>query len=70
MAIVVGYYAFGGSCSDCSFFTACLRVITLAAILTAGVFLSSVHGYCVFCTVRAQAVLQTEITRVLVASSQ
>ena len=36
---------------------ACLRVITLTALQTIGVFLSSVHDYRAFCTV--QAVLQT-----------
>ena len=48
---------FGGSWFDCSFFTACLRVITLTALQAAGVFLSCVHDYRAFCTV--QAVLQT-----------
>ena len=39
--IVVDYYVFGGSWFDCPFFIACLRVITLTALQTAGVFLSS-----------------------------
>ena len=55
--MVVDYYVFVGSWFDCSFFTACLRVITLTARQTAGVFLSCVHDYRAFCTV--QAVLQT-----------
>ena len=39
------------------FFTACLRVITLTALQTAGKFLTCVHYYRAFCKV--QAVLQT-----------
>ena len=55
--IVVDYYVFGGFWFDWSIFTACLRVITLAALQTACVFLSCVYDYRAFCTV--QAVLQT-----------
>ena len=49
--------------------TACLRVITLTALQTAGEFLSCVHDYRAFCTV--QAVLQTAtiIAAVLVVVS-
>ena len=55
--VIVIYDVFGGSCFYCPFFTACLRVITLTVLQTAGVFLSCVHDYRAFCTV--QAVLQT-----------
>ena len=50
-------------------FTKGLRVITLTALQTAGVFLSCVHDYRAFCTV--QAVLQTAtiIAAVLVVVS-
>ena len=50
--IVVDYYVFGGCWFDCSFI-ACLRVITLTALRTAGVFLSCVHDYRAFGTVQA-----------------
>ena len=70
VVIVVDYYVLGGSWFDCSLFTACLRVITLTALPTAGVFLSCVHDYRAFCTV--QEVLQTAtiIAAVLLVSSQ
>ena len=55
--MIVDYYVFGDSWFDCSFFPASLRVITLTARPTAGVFLYCVHGYRAFC--RTQAVLQT-----------
>ena len=67
--IVVEYYVFGGFWFDCSFFTACLRVITLTALQTAGLSPSFVHDYRAFCT--APAVFQTTIiAAVLVGSSQ
>ena len=61
VAIVVDYYVYDGSWFDCSFFTACPRVITLTAFQTAGVFLSCVYDYRSNCTV--QAVLQTATNR-------
>ena len=68
--MVVDYYVFVGSWFDCSFFTASLRVITLTALQTAGVFLSCVHDYRAFCTVQAVLQAATIIAAVLVVSSQ
>ena len=69
VVICVDYHVFGGSWLDCSIFTACLPVITLTALQTAGVFLSFVHDYRAFGMM--QAVLQTAtiIAAVLVVSS-
>ena len=36
MVIFVDYYVYGGSWFYCFFFTACPRVVTLTALLTAG----------------------------------
>ena len=52
------------------FFTACLRVIALTALQTAGVFLSSVHDYDAFCTVQVVLQTATKLAAVLVVSSQ
>ena len=68
--IVVEYYVFGGFWFDCSFFTACLRVITLTALQTAGLSPSFVHDYRAFCTVQAVLHTATIIAAALVVSSQ
>ena len=52
--IVVDYDAYAGSWFDCSCLTACLRVVTLTALQTAGVFLSCVHDYRFFFVRRRQ----------------
>ena len=60
----------GGSFVECSFFTPCLRVITLTILQTAGVFLSCVHDYRAVCTVQAVRQTAAIIAAVLVVSSQ